>query len=187
MVIGPVSGATYTFDDQDSTNGIITKFSSDGSQDYSVFQGGFLTLNDPIVISSDEAYLYAILHGSRITIHRFQTGNGVPNFVWSNTEYITTGTYPQLRISSDNTILYFTALDSVNSRGIFCRLNLLNYDLHCHRISGMASISILNDLGSGKFFISGKGSTGDTLKMMKLTFGTTTPVWNKDITCDTTN
>lgn len=89
--------------------------------------------------------------------------------------------YPQVFISSDDTTLYFSAYDSGDTKGVFCRFVIGGTTYECHKVTEMTNLDMVLDLGSGNFFISGRGLTNYSLKMMKFTFGTATPVWNKDI------
>jgi hypothetical protein len=185
-VTGPVSGATYSMNDQDSANSILTKINADGSHAYSLQITGFLSTQNILVPSNDETYIYGIMHAA-FSIFQFDATNGTPLKAWSSTTYSTSNVFPHVLISNDDSTIYFTAFDTGDNKGVFCSFVVTGTTTYqCHKITEMTNVDMVLQLGSANFFISGRGFTNNSLKMMKFTFGTINPVWNKDITCDST-
>jgi hypothetical protein len=183
MITGPVSGAIYTIDDDDSTNSIVTKRSSDGTFVWGTEITGFVFTEDALVSSNDETYLYAIAHNSQTTIFQISANDGSLMKSWTDTIY-STEKNSFIFVSSDDTTLYFSLYNAGDVRGVACSFIITGTTYDCYKFYELTDFDVWIEDGPSTFVAVGRARSPNQLKMLKFTLGNTTPIWNQDLTCN---
>jgi hypothetical protein len=182
MTTGPISGAIYTIDIVDTTNSVVTKRSSDGTFLWATGITGFVFYYDRLISSNDETYLYAMARDSQIVIFQISTSDGNLIKSWTDVSYDASRN-SILFISADDTTLYMSFRTSYYN-GVVCSLLISSTSYDCHIFDKLTDLDLMMEIGPPTFFAVGRRTDSLTLKMVKFTFGNTTPIWNKDLSCN---
>jgi hypothetical protein len=184
-VIGPISGAAYVLDDQDSANSILMKRATNGIVQWMISLTSFTSLYDVLATSPDEQYVFAIAHGSfKIVQVTASSGTVYKSWNYTGTTYTTSNSFPFVFVSSDGTTLYFDAMITSSSQGMFCSLVISGSDFNWYSV-GMTNLDLVIDRGSGNFIALGRKNTDFSLKVIKFTFGSTSTTWKREFQCNT--
>jgi hypothetical protein len=185
-VVGPVSGVTYTLDS--INNGAkygVLKRNLDKTQDWAIYVSGVTFGNRWMAIKSDESSLFAISRSAAIYLFEFSGSDGsIIRALDHSANYDTNFDFPDVVLSSDDADIYFTANKIVGSEKAICKLVLSGTSFDCYYISSIIQIDPITRIIANDFFISGFTNTSpNNLFVMRLTYGSTTPVWKKEADC----
>lgn len=135
-----------------------------------------------MAIKSDESSLFAISKSATIYLFEFSTSDGsVVRALDHSANYDTNFDLPDVVLSADDADIYFTVNKIANNEKAICKLTLSGTSFDCYYLSSLIKIDPILRLTSTDFFISGFTNTSpNNLFVMRMTYGSTTPVWKKE-------
>jgi hypothetical protein len=138
-----------------------------------------------MAIKSDESSLFTISRSATIYLFEFSGSDGsIIRALDHSANYDTNFDFPDVVLSSDDADIYFTANKIVGNEKAICRMVLSGTNFDCYYISSIVQIDPILRIMASDFFISGFTNTlPNNLFVMRMTYGSTTPIWKKELDC----
>jgi hypothetical protein len=182
-VLGPVTGVPYTLDsiDNGAKYGIL-KRNIDYTQNWSIYVSGITFGERWMVIKSDESSFFVIGRSTTIYLFEFSWSDGsIIRALDHSANYDTNFDFPGIVLSSNDADIYFTVNKILGNEKTICKFALSGTSIDCYYISSIVQIDPVLQITSSDIFISGFTNTSpNNLFVMRLIFGSTTPVWKKE-------
>jgi hypothetical protein len=182
LTIGSISGAIYTADSNDGQNIIISKRQSNLTFVWAVELINSQIKRYSLITSNDENYLYAI-DSENFKIYKISTTDGSVIKSWTDNTFSTDNDSLFLFISNDDSTLYFNAYDDNDEVAAFWSFNLSGNEYEYHKFFEMKKLELAINLNFDTFIVAARGKSNRSFKIMKFSFNSVTPVWNKEISC----
>jgi hypothetical protein len=138
-----------------------------------------------MAIKGDESSLFIISKSATIYLFEISGSDGsIIRALDHFAKYDTNFNFPKVVLSLDDADIYFTANKIVGNEKAICRMVLSGTSFDCYYISSIVHIDPILLIMASDFFVSGFTNTLlNNLFVMRLTYGSITPIWKKELDC----
>ena len=185
VVAGQVSGDMYFLEYLDTEKTMVRRETSSGAQVWGVYIHINLDLKAFAALSDESEIIYTGYPTGYYTIIRINAANGAIIQRLETNVYESYKDWMQNVPTSDNTAIYSSAYVLGGTEPVICKLVLGSLNINCFTATGMsngnAAFTLISNTELFNIWLKSDGSTN--LIFQRLTWGSTTPSWSKEVGC----